>query len=91
MIVNINGPLYVSLKMPAYQVCSDYDPRLTLTYIASRPNLLPNAFTWEKMIFETSLFSFDMFNLMWKFHRSRLTFDLSAKVAHIGVPSIMKT
>ena len=26
-----------------------------------------------------------------KFHRSRLTFDLSAKAAHIGVPSIFKT
>ena len=31
-----------------------------------------------------------MFNLVSidKFQRSRLTFDLSAKVAHIGVPSI---
>ena len=36
-----------------------------------------------------SLFSLDMFNLVSinKFQRSRLTFDLSAKVAHIGVPS----
>ena len=25
-----------------------------------------------------------MFNLLKKFHRSRLTFDLSAKVTHIG-------
>ena len=35
-----------------------------------------------------SFFSLDMFNLMSinKFQRSRLTVDLSAKVAHIGVP-----
>ena len=30
-----------------YQVCSNDDPRLTLTYLTSRSNLLPNAFTWE--------------------------------------------
>ena len=36
-----------------------------------------------------SLFSLDMFNLVSinKFQRSRLIFDLSAKVAYIGVPS----
>ena len=31
----------------AYQVCSNDDPRLTLTYLTSRSNLLPNAFKWE--------------------------------------------
>ena len=39
----------------AYQVCSNDDPRLTLTYLTSRSNLLPNAFKWdfflEKIIF----------------------------------------
>ena len=39
----------------AYQVCSNDDPRLTLTYLTSRSNLLPNAFKWdfffEKVIF----------------------------------------
>ena len=30
----------------AYQVCSNDDPRLTLTYLTSRSNLLPNAFKW---------------------------------------------
>ena len=36
-----------------------------------------------------SLFSLDMFNLVSinKFQRPRLTFDLSAKFGHIGVPS----
>ena len=28
----------------AYQVCSNDDPRLTLTYLTSRSTLLPNAF-----------------------------------------------
>ena len=31
----------------AYQVCSNDDPRLTLTSLTSRSNLLPNAFKWE--------------------------------------------
>ena len=31
----------------AYQVCSNNDRRLTLTYLTSRSNLLPNAFKWE--------------------------------------------
>ena len=31
----------------AYQVCLNNDPRLTLTYLTSRSNLLPNRFKWE--------------------------------------------
>ena len=31
----------------ACQVWSNNDPRLTLTYLTSRSNLLPNAFEWE--------------------------------------------
>ena len=52
---------------------------------------------FEKFIFlillkQKKLFSLDMFNLVPinKFQRSRLTFDFSAKVAHIGVPSTYK-
>ena len=30
-----------------YQVCSNDDTKLTLTYLTSRSNLLPNAFKWE--------------------------------------------
>ena len=83
--------------MWAYQVCSNDDPRLTLTYLTSRSILLPNAFEWEvfgkveflNTVEPKSLISLDMFNLVSinKFQRSRLTVDLSAKVAHIGVPS----
>ena len=47
---------------------------------------------FEKLIFLNTLFWLDVFNLMIKlamnkFQRSRLTFDLSGKVAHIGIPS----
>ena len=31
-----------------YQVCSTYDPGLTLTYFTARSNLVPYAFVWEK-------------------------------------------
>ena len=31
-----------------YQVCSNNNPRLTLTYFTARSNLAPNAFVWEK-------------------------------------------
>ena len=31
-----------------FQVCSNDDPRLTLTYFTTRSNLVPYAFVWEK-------------------------------------------
>ena len=31
-----------------YQVCSNDDPGLTLTYLTARSNLVPYAFIWEK-------------------------------------------
>ena len=31
-----------------YQVCSNDDPELTLTYFMARSNLVPYAFVWEK-------------------------------------------
>ena len=31
-----------------YQVCSNDDPGLTLTYFKARPDLVPYAFLWEK-------------------------------------------
>ena len=30
-----------------YQVCSNDDPELTLTYLTARSNLVPYAFAWE--------------------------------------------
>ena len=37
------GTWYVALGMWAYQVCLNDEPKLTLTYLTSRSNLLPNA------------------------------------------------
>ena len=31
-----------------YQVCSNDDPELTLTYFMAKSNLVPYAFVWEK-------------------------------------------
>ena len=31
-----------------YQICSNDDPWLTLTYFMARSNLVPYAFVWEK-------------------------------------------
>ena len=31
-----------------YQVCSNDDPELTLTYLMAKSNLVPYAFLWEK-------------------------------------------
>ena len=31
-----------------YQICSNNDPGLTLTYFTARSNLVPYAFVWEK-------------------------------------------
>ena len=69
----------------ANQVCSNVDPRLALAYLTPRSNSLPSAFKWDflKTIEAMPLFSLN------KFQRSMLPFDLSAKVAHIGVPSIL--
>ena len=32
-----------------YQVCSNNDPELTLTYFTARSNLVPYAFVWEQV------------------------------------------
>ena len=32
---------------PRSLVCSNDDPKLTLTYLTSKSNLLPNAFKWD--------------------------------------------
>ena len=45
------GMLHLGCR--AYQVCSNGEPKLTLTYLMSRSNLLPNAFKWD---------------FFWKFH-----------------------
>ena len=34
--------------LECYQVCSNDDPGLTLTYFTARSNLIPYAFVWEE-------------------------------------------
>ena len=36
----------------AYQVCSNDEPKLTLTFLTLRSNLLPNAIKWDFFFFE---------------------------------------
>ena len=46
-----------------YQVCSNYDPELILTYFTARSNLVPYAFVWEKgktMDFSETIVVFDL-------------------------------
>ena len=40
---------YVASVLEYYQVCSNDDPGLTLTYFTARSNLAPYAFVWEKV------------------------------------------
>ena len=39
---------YAAWVLKYYQVCSNDDPGLTLTYFMARSNLVPYAFVWEK-------------------------------------------
>ena len=46
-----------------YQVCSDDDPGLTMTYFTARSNLVPCAFVWGKgktMDFSETIVVFDV-------------------------------
>ena len=46
-----------------YQVCSNDDPGMTMTYFTSRSNLVPYAFVWEKgktMDFSETIVVFDI-------------------------------
>ena len=46
-----------------YQICSNDDTRLTLTYFTERSNLVPDAFEWEKgktMDFSESIVVYDI-------------------------------
>ena len=45
MTLKLGMPLWV---LKHYQVCSNDDPGLTLTYFTARSYLVPYAFVWEK-------------------------------------------
>ena len=40
-----------------YQVCTNDESRLALTYFMARSNLIPNAFIWEKSCIEYQMSS----------------------------------
>ena len=51
------------LVLENYQVYSNDDPELTLTYFTARSNLVPHAFVWEKgktMNFSESIVVYDV-------------------------------
>ena len=46
-----------------YQICSNHDTGMTLTYFAARSNLVPYAFVWEKgktMDFSETIVVYDL-------------------------------
>ena len=46
-----------------YQICSNDDPGMTLTYFTARSNLVPHAFIWEKgktMDFSETIVVYDL-------------------------------
>ena len=69
-----------------FQVCSNDDPELTLTYFTARSNLIPYAFVWEKgkiMDFSETIVVYDIkvgrFNLYmnhYEYQRSRSFIEL---------------
>ena len=61
-------PMTLNLGMPHgvlkyYQICSNDDPGLTLTYFMARSNLVPYSFVWEKgktMDFSETIVAYDL-------------------------------
>ena len=64
----IKGPMTLKLGMQRrllkyYEVCSNDDPELTLTYFTARSNLVPFVFVWENgktMDFSETTLVFDV-------------------------------
>ena len=68
-----------------YQVCSNDDPGLTLTYFTARSNLVPYAFVWEKgktMDFSETVVVFDL--KLATDDRSDKKFLLTSKLCPLG-------
>ena len=83
-----------------YQICSNNDYVLTLTYFTARSNLVPYAFVWEKgktMDFSETVVVFDIkvgrccqlneYMNLYEYQRSRSFIDLGPRSSHfISVP-----
>ena len=68
-----------------YQVCSNDDPGLTLTYFTARSNLVPYAFVWEKgktMDFSETVVIYDL--KLATDDGSDKKFLLTSKLCHLG-------
>ena len=68
-----------------YQVCSNDDPGLTLTYFMARSNLVPYAFVWEKgktMDFSENIVIYDL--KLATDDRSDKNFLLTSKLCSLG-------
>ena len=68
-----------------YQVCSNNDPGLTLTYFTTRSNLVPYAFIWEKgktMDFSETIVAYDL--KLATDDRSDKKFLLTSKLCPLG-------
>ena len=73
------------LVLEYYQVCSNDDPGLTLTYFMARSYLVPYAFVWEKrktMDFSETIFVHDLKLAI--DDRSDKKFLLTSKLCPIG-------
>ena len=68
-----------------YQICSNDDPGLTVTYFTARSNLVPCAFVWEKgktMEFSETIVIYDL--KLGTDHRSDKNFLLTSKLFFPG-------
>ena len=68
-----------------YQICSNGDPGLTLTYFTARSNLVPYAFVWQKgktMDFSETIVIYDL--KLATDDRSDKKFLLTSKLCPLG-------
>ena len=76
---------YVASGHECYQVYSNDDPKLTMTYFTARSNLVPYAFVWEKgktMDFSETVVVYDL--KLATDDRSDKKFLLTAKLCPLG-------
>ena len=84
----------MTLKVECYQVCSNDDPGLTLTYLTAMSNLVSYAFVWEKvktMDFSETIVVYNVkvgrcselneYLKLYEYQRSRLLLDFGANLS----------
>ena len=75
-----------------YQVCSNDDPGLTVTYFTAESNLVPDAFVWEKdktMDFSEAIVVYDL--KLATDDQSDKKFPLTSKLCPLGLLQIYVT